>query len=233
MATYLQIINRVLTVLREPEVGSATESPYSRLIGAFVNDAKEYVEDSFRWSTLHENISTTTTASQSFVTLTGTTERTVPLEVYSTDRKCRLWKADRNWVQRERVSNPNYEAEPEYWFVDGYEDNGQVRIGLFPTPDSNSYNLEFFIFNPQPRLTNGSDPVKVDTQSVYFRAWAMAISERGEDGGQLYAEVDRKADLALRQAISTDVEMRVKDSINAPKTTDWATEELFPTTRYP
>lgn len=233
MATYLQLINRVLTVLREPEVGSVTENPYSKLIGNFVNDAKEYVEDSFRWSTLHEDISITTTASQSYVVLSETTQRSVPLEAYSTDRKCRLWKADRSWVQRERISNPNYEAEPQYWYVDGYEEDGKVRVGLFPTPDSGSYNLEFFVFNPQERLTSVGEHVKVDTQSVYFRAWAMAISERGEDGGKLYAEVDRKADLALRQAISTDVEIRVKDSVHSPKTTDWSTENLFPETRYP
>lgn len=58
--TYLQIVNAVLTNLRELNVTSVNASTYSQLIGEFVNIAKETVEDSWNWSVLETDITFTT-----------------------------------------------------------------------------------------------------------------------------------------------------------------------------
>ena len=42
--TYLDLVNNVLRRLREDEVSSVSESSYSKLVGDFVNDAKQFVE---------------------------------------------------------------------------------------------------------------------------------------------------------------------------------------------
>lgn len=52
MRTYLQLVNDVLVRLRESQVTSVSQTPYSTLIGALVNDAKREVEDSWQWSQL-------------------------------------------------------------------------------------------------------------------------------------------------------------------------------------
>jgi len=40
LPTYLDLVNDVLVRLREPEVGTVNENTLSKLVGAFVNDAK-------------------------------------------------------------------------------------------------------------------------------------------------------------------------------------------------
>lgn len=50
--TYLQLVNDVLVRLRESTVSSVSQTPYSNLIGALINDAKREVEDSWQWSQL-------------------------------------------------------------------------------------------------------------------------------------------------------------------------------------
>lgn len=50
--TYLQLVNDVLVRLRESPVSSVSQTPYSALIGALVNDAKREVEDAWQWSQL-------------------------------------------------------------------------------------------------------------------------------------------------------------------------------------
>jgi hypothetical protein len=48
--TYLEAVNSVLRRLREREVLSVSESAYSKLIGDFVNDARNEVETAWGWS---------------------------------------------------------------------------------------------------------------------------------------------------------------------------------------
>lgn len=50
--TYLQLVNDVLVRLRETPVSTVTQTPYSALVGALVNDAKREVEDAWQWSQL-------------------------------------------------------------------------------------------------------------------------------------------------------------------------------------
>ena len=57
---YLELVNNVLVRLREAEVTAPTDTPYSKLISTFVNDAKRFVEDSFQWNVLTETLTVTT-----------------------------------------------------------------------------------------------------------------------------------------------------------------------------
>lgn len=52
--TYLQLVNDVLVRLRETPVSTVSQTSYSMLVGALVNDAKREVEDSWQWSQLFD-----------------------------------------------------------------------------------------------------------------------------------------------------------------------------------
>jgi len=64
--TYLQLVNLVLQGLRENTVSTVSATPYSQLIGRWVNDAKRQVEDAWDWQTLNA------TSTFSLVPLIGT-----------------------------------------------------------------------------------------------------------------------------------------------------------------
>jgi hypothetical protein len=52
--TYLELINSVLVRLREDTITASqvNSDPYYRSIGAWVNDAKDRVEDAWQWTAL-------------------------------------------------------------------------------------------------------------------------------------------------------------------------------------
>lgn len=58
---YLQLVNDVLVRLRESPVSTVSQTSYSSLIGALVNDSKREVEDSWQWSALLDYLTWTTT----------------------------------------------------------------------------------------------------------------------------------------------------------------------------
>ena len=74
-ATYLQLVNNVLVRLRENEVSSVSDTPYSSLISVFVNDAKREVENATMWQALNQTIVLSTVAGQRNYTLTGSGQR--------------------------------------------------------------------------------------------------------------------------------------------------------------
>ena len=70
--TYLEIVNRVLRRLREPQVDSLTANTYSTLIADLVNEVKRDVENSWNWSALRTTLTATTTTDLFNYVLTGT-----------------------------------------------------------------------------------------------------------------------------------------------------------------
>ena len=58
--TYLQLVNDVLTRLRETTVANVSDTDYSALIGKLVNDAKREVEDAWDWEALATTYTITT-----------------------------------------------------------------------------------------------------------------------------------------------------------------------------
>ena len=48
--TYLNIVNNVLRRLREDTVTTISANTYSAMVGDFINDAKQLVENAWDWS---------------------------------------------------------------------------------------------------------------------------------------------------------------------------------------
>ena len=60
--TVLEIINKILTRLRESTVSANNDTAQSKAILRFINDAKREVEDAFDWTALQNTITITTAA---------------------------------------------------------------------------------------------------------------------------------------------------------------------------
>ena len=86
---YRSIINKVLRRLREDTVsadwiGNLVDSDvddYQKLIGDFVNEAKQKVEDAWSWSFLRSLQTVTTSASTATYAIPSATNRTTILQV--------------------------------------------------------------------------------------------------------------------------------------------------------
>ena len=180
--TYLELVNDVLTRLRETNVATVTETTYSSLIGKFVNDAKRQIEDAYTWNCLSQTVTITTASGTHSYALTGVGQKFRVMDALNTTSNVVM--GDVPFISMNRKLNfvtPVQGIPSEYCF-NGMDSSGDTKIDVYPIPD-NVYTLMFDVIVPQAALSSDSTSVKVLDYLVTQNAYARALMERGEDGG--------------------------------------------------
>ena len=178
---YLESVNNVLVRLREDEVTAPTDTPYSKLISTFVNDAKRFVEDSFQWNVLTETLTVTTQDGLFNWVLTGAGQRFRVMDVINSEGNHFLDGITSGRMNNLLLNGESSKGSPMYYNFNGVS-NGDTQVDLYPIPDK-VYNIYFNLYKPQPQLTDASTEILVPSEPVVKYAYAMAVAERGEDGG--------------------------------------------------
>jgi hypothetical protein len=197
---YLNLVNDVLIRLREDEVTSPTDTPYSKLIGKFVNDAKRVVEDSFQWNVLTETLTVTTADGLFNYVLTGAGQRFRVMDVVHSEDDVFLQPVTSSVMTNYLLNASVHKGSPYYYNFNGVN-NGDTQVDLYPVPDG-VYNIYFNIFKPQNALSAGADELLVPAEPVIKYAYAQAVAERGEDGGLAAQEATALADISLADHIA-------------------------------
>jgi hypothetical protein len=188
MATYLDTVNNVLRRLREPTVQSVDDTPYSSMIGVLVNDAKREVEDANDWNSLSSTVTVSTVAGTYNYTLTGAGTRFRVIDVVNDTSNVVVNYAPTSWMTQQFLFTSSTDrGTPMYYNFNGVDTNGDTQVDLFQRPDG-VYSLRFNLIVPQADLTTNSSRVLVPAHLVAMLAYAKAIAERGEDGGNLSSE---------------------------------------------
>lgn len=180
--TFLDLINDVLIRLRETTVTSNGQTPYSLLIGRFVNDAKSQIEDSFGWNVLGQTITLTTNSAAHIYSLTGAGQKFQVQDVLNTTTLYQMQNI--SFVEMNRYQNLSapVTGQPQFFSFDGVDGNGDAKVVLFPRPDG-VYTIPFSLTVPQAPLASDGTVVLVPDVLVVQNAYARALVERGEDGG--------------------------------------------------
>lgn len=186
---YLALVNKVLIRLREPEVTSVQESPYSKLIGEFVNVVKRELEDSWNWSVLRSTITATTSNGVSNYKLVGINTRSRIIDVWNDTLNTELTYQTTSWFNRAFQGDPGSPNTPYYYNLNGVDTDGYQFVDVYPIPDA-TYTLRFNFVAPQDDLVEDNDVILIPYQPVVEGALARAISERGDDGG--YTEQEER-----------------------------------------
>lgn len=197
--TYLQLVNEVLVRLREPEVTAVTDTPYSKLVGRFINDAKRQVEDAYNWNALSETLTVATSQDLFNYVLTGIGQRFRVIDVRHSDDGSALEFGPTQYMNRIFLDSP-IKGKPTKYNFNGVDSNGDTQVDLYPIPDG-AYNVYFNVIKPQAEFTLSSDAIKVPDEPVVFLAYAKALAERGEDGGV----VSNEAYQLYRQSLADHV----------------------------
>lgn len=217
--TYLQLVNKVLRRLREATVASTTDTNYSTLISELVNQAKAEVEDAHTWLSLKTTVNVVTAGDGSTytATLAGTNERTKLLGDSVWDVTNQVFVPVVNWERVDfwRSINQNDIAGTLAYIADYGVSSGLKRLAFHQVPTS-ATTLKVRVYIPQDDLASDSDILAVPSLPVWLRAYALAISERGEDGGAMWNEIDQSATDALNDAISRDYDHRQNELIWRP-----------------
>lgn len=205
---YLQIVNSVLRRLRENEVSSVQETPYSKLIGDLVNVVKREVEDSWDWGALRTTLTATTTNNLFNYVLVGSTTRIKVLDVINDSDNIIMRQKSTRWFDRQFLTIGIQKGTPIYYNFNGVDTNGDSQIDLFPIPDA-AYSIRVNCVIPQDDLVNNADTPLVSDKLLIEGTLSRAISERGDDGG--YVEQEQRYRNMLADYIAVESGQRMDE----------------------
>ncbi len=203
--TYLQIVNSVLRRLRENETDSvenATDS-YVKLIGDYVNDALNIVENAWDWSALRKTITVNTVEDTISYSLTGLNNEFKVIDVINDTSNVFMRPASVSWMNNVYLNQEPAKSSPEYYSWNGVDASGNALVDLYPKPDG-VYTLRFNIVDRADPFENDTDKLVVPSQPVINYAVALAARERGETGGTSAQELFSIADTTLADAVAFD-----------------------------
>jgi hypothetical protein len=190
---YLDIVNSVLLRLRENEVYSVNDTPYSKLIGNFVNVVKREVEDSWSWGALRTTLTISTTPNLFNYVLVDSTTRIKILDIINDTDDYVMRQQTTKWFDKQFLTGSLQVGSPMYYNFNGVDSNGDSQLDIFPVPDK-VFEIRVNCIIPQVNLEQDTDRPLVPANILVEGALARAISERGDDGGfveqeQRYREI--------------------------------------------
>lgn len=203
MSTYLETVNNVLRRLREPTVSSVNESNYSAMIGVFVNDAKREVEDAHDWNVLSDTLTANTSAGIFNYVLAGSGNRFRVIDILNDTNDTELRYAPTKWMNKQFLLTQSQSAAPLFYNFNGVDSNYDTQVDIYPIPDT-VYALRFNLIIPQAELTSDGTRILVPPHLVSMLAYAKAIAERGEDGGNLSSEAYALYKMSLANEVAIE-----------------------------
>lgn len=210
MATYLQLVNKVMIGLRETEVADITGT-YAKLIGQFVNDAKEEVESRWQWKALRDEITVAGSASTRTYALSSTTDKSSVVYddfhrpmAFQTDagQKTQLSEISRERLRQYLETQNTVQVGPPSCFAIERASTG-LSVIFDPLLDA-SYNYKFVIYTPQDELSDKDDVLVVPEGPVWRLALVYAMEERGSEFQGRITSVAERARRAMDEAISIE-----------------------------
>ena len=208
--TYLEVCNRVLRRLRENEVTTVNETPYSKLIGDLVNATKVEIEDAWDWSALRTTLTATTTSSLFNYVLIDSGTRLRVLDIINDTDDFVMQQRGTKWFDQQFLLNSQQLGSPMYYNFNGVDSNGDSQIDLFPIPDG-AYDVRINCVLPQPELTADATQILIPSLILIEGSLARAISERGEDGGSV--EQEQRYRTMLSDYIAIESSQRLDETI--------------------
>jgi type IV secretory pathway TrbF-like protein len=106
-------------------------------------------------------------------------------------------------IERRLMSETDPTGTPEHWRIIGVDTNGDPRIEFYPTPNA-AEEIHVYAIVSQGEVTADATVLSVPHRPVVLKAFALAVSERGEHGGNLYDEVMREFANSLNEAVAQD-----------------------------
>jgi hypothetical protein len=213
--TYLELVNSVLRRLREEEVSGVALTPYSKMVGDFVNDAKKIVENSWDWSALRTTVAFTTSEDVYTYSLEDTKDTVKAINVINDTSDFFMDYRSTDWFDNQYYNQEPVKGTPQLYTYRGLDSNGDTQIDVYPKPDGD-YVIRFNCVLRNDTLVNDADKLRIPNMPVVHLAVALAARERGETGGTATPEYFAMADVYLSDAIALDAQKN-------PYATDWYT----------
>ena len=222
-STFREVCNRVLLTLREDQIDGAEtslSSDYHQLIGTFVNQIKEEIEDAHQWRDLQTTHTVTIPAGNSSGTITDANERSrlvyfatecgprpVVFDITDANNPIQMNEQPLALVAYQLGVDPTTTSNTPCGFAISADGAGGLTFQVFPKVTSNrTFSLR--MVTPQARFdVNDLDEViKIPTRPLEMGAIWYALQERGEELGISSLFTEERYRKALDDAIARDAE---------------------------
>ncbi len=174
--TYLNLVNGVLRRLREDEVSNVSESTYSKMVGDYVNDAKDLVETAWDWSPLRNTLTITTSNGDNLYSLTGSRNEGKVLNFINDTSNCLVEYQTQNWFDDKDFIQEAVTGSPKYFTYAGVDGSGDTQVKLYPTPDQ-AYTLKVRVVLRNVALSADADTLAIPSGPVLHMAIALLSRE--------------------------------------------------------
>ena len=201
--TYLNIVNEVLRRLREDEVSNVTQNTYSKMVGDFVNDAKQIVEDAHDWSALRTTVVVPTVENTTEYSLTNAGERVKIYSVINDTSNFFMRYESPNWFNNAYYISGEVTGSPDSYTFSGVDTAGDTKVRVYPKP-SGVFSLRFDLIAREAELSGDADTTVLPKNAIVHNAVALLARERGETGGTTAQDYFLLADKHLSDAIALD-----------------------------
>jgi hypothetical protein len=211
--TYLEIVNKVLTKLREDSVTSVTYNDYSALIGEFVNDAKKEVENAWDWAVLRTGVTFNSSIGTRTYSLASSTNDDSRLIYDENDRPMafdvtsatpiQLYEYNEDRIDREFILQYPTQTQEQPCAFSLTQLGTGFQVNFLETPSA-VRNYKFYFIVPQEELSAGSDVLSIPWRPVRDLALMYALDERGEEIGEPGGRAERRYLNTLANAIAID-----------------------------
>jgi hypothetical protein len=222
--TYLQAINRVLEKIGEEQVSAAATSiteTYELLVGSFIQDIKEQIEEAHDWRALRQTNTSTIAAQGQSVVVTEADERSrvvriaqqnrsefIPLVFDITDANAPmpLMEMDLSELIYRDTVDPNNYNEPA-WFAFDNSSGDVLELYVYPRP-SGARTIQHTLVIPQARFepSDLTSELKIPIRPLIVGATWYALEERGEELGTAGQFNEQRFMDALNTAIARDAD---------------------------
>lgn len=210
--TYINLVNNVLRRLREETTSNVNDTIFNTMVGDFVNDAKQLVEEACDWSGLRSTISIQTVVGTNQYSLAGTGDNVKVFSVINDTKNTFVTYQTKDWFNNALYLQEEISGSPSYYTFDGLDSSQDTQVLLSPKP-STIETLRFDVTKRQPELVNNTDVLLVPSKPVIHLAVALLARERGETGGTSTAEYFSIADRYLSDAIAIDAAKHPEEMI--------------------
>ena len=217
----IEAVNEVLVRLRQKEE-SSTSSTTGKLMKLFVNQALRWAEAKAEWQVHRHTVTLTTVSGTAEYELEDSNQYSRPVYEFSeqfgshrplvfntsVDKSRYGWMSQKDkhywWTNRKSgLGAIQKEAPFQFVFLGRSTTSNLMRIGLLPEPND-EYTIDFELNTPQGTIEVDTTEIQVPPQSVVLYAHALAIAERGEDGGTTFNETMKLAQDQLSRDIADD-----------------------------
>jgi len=210
--TYLNLVNNVLRRLREETTSNVNDTIFNTMVGDFVNDAKQLVEEACDWSGLRSTISIQTVVGTNQYSLAGTGDNVKVFSVINDTNNTFVTYQTKDWFNNALYLQEEISGSPSYYTFDGLDSSQDTQVLLSSKP-STVETLRFDVTKRQPELVNNTDVLLVPSKPVIHLAVALLARERGETGGTSTVEYFSIADRYLSDAIAIDAAKHPEEMI--------------------